>query len=106
MVIYSTGGMFIGGGESADTIWRNNDTGSGSENLYLCADGDILFYPAADNKILYARMNSTELRPEANNRLNLGAAAQAWKFVFSNGIAVNRDGSNSAGGISLYSVDS
>lgn len=43
------GALVLGAGESPATAQKNNDLNSNKENIYLIADGGMLFYTNADN---------------------------------------------------------
>ena len=88
MTIDVGGNMIIGGGEAASTLYNNDFDGcktNEKENLYLGADGSILFVANVQNyanRVYIVWENLGCLRPASNNSSSLGRAEYYWNKAY------------------------
>ena len=88
MTIDVGGNMVIGGGEAASTLYDNDFDGCKTnerENLYLGADGSILFVANVQNyanRTYIVWENLGCLRPSSNNSLSLGRSEYYWNKAY------------------------
>ena len=89
LIIHSSGGTFIGGGESAGNLYAALGSTTSSENLYLSADGAVYIEGSADT--IANRMgigivsgNVIPVKAEAgnNNAQSLGTSNVKWAAVY------------------------
>ena len=88
MTIDVGGNMVIGGGEAASTLYNNDFDGcktNEKENLYLGADGSILFVANVQdyaNRTYMVWENLGCLRPSSNNTLSIGRSDYYWNNAY------------------------
>ena len=88
MTIDVGGNVVIGGGEAASTLYNNDFDGcktNEKENLYLGADGSILFVANVQNyanRVYIVWENLGCLRPASNNSSSLGRAEYYWNKAY------------------------
>ena len=84
LAIVAKGNLFIGGGEGAETIHQQVSSGTGSEDLFLAADGSIKVYTGADDKVERLVIDSTpSIYPSTTLVGNIGTSSHKWNNVYS-----------------------
>jgi len=106
-VMSSCGNTFIGGGESAASLYAAKGASNTGENLFLTADSQVYVYAYGDtaaNRIGFVVNTSGHILPQkaesANNNVqNLGASNNKWANVYATTFTGNLTG-NVTGNVS------